>query len=226
MKEVYIASGWFNPKQAEQLEKIKKMLDEMSITYFSPKDEALATSNDSQTRLKEVFKGNIDGIKNSNYLIANTQDKDMGTIFECGCAYNLGIPIIYFAEGLTGPFNLILAQSGFGVATSIDELKELIKKFNFSGRTISWEVIYEESWRDLCFFINKNDIILDSQNFTRHFRLGICFSIHAMKQGVMVQYGPLSIKHPKTKEILKHLNISIPNKFQNQDETGYMGQIE
>lgn len=127
--EVYLASGWFNPKQADQLDRIKKTLDEMGIKYFSPKDEALATNSDPKTKLKEIFDGNIAAIQESDYIIANTQDKDMGTIFECGAAYTMGVPILYFAEGLTGPFNLMLAESGFGVAKSIDELKELITNY-------------------------------------------------------------------------------------------------
>ena len=34
------------------------------------------------------------------------------------------MPIIYYAEGLTGNFNLMLSRSGRAVATNIEELKE------------------------------------------------------------------------------------------------------
>jgi len=133
MKEVYIASGWFNPTQAIQLDQIKALLDDMKVSYFSPKDEALATSTDPQFKLKEIFDGNIAAIRQCQFVIANTQNKDMGTIFECGTAYMMGIPILYFAEGLTGPFNLMLAQSGYGVATSIEELRKLVTMFREGG---------------------------------------------------------------------------------------------
>ena len=123
----YIASGWFNEKQARDLATIKEVLDFNDVRYFSPKDECLAKPSEGLKSQKKIFKGNIDAIKKARFIIANTRDKDMGTIFECGVAYSFNVPIIYYCEGLEGNFNLMLSQSGCSVAASPNILDEHIK---------------------------------------------------------------------------------------------------
>ena len=71
-----------------------------------------------------IFKGNVDAITGGDFVVCNTRDKDLGTIFEAGFSYASNVPIIYYAEGLQGNFNLMLSRSGRAVATNIDELKE------------------------------------------------------------------------------------------------------
>ena len=126
MNKVYIASGWFNEEQSRDLERIKSLLKELSISYFSPKDECLVSSNEKITNQEKVFQDNIEAIQKAPFIVANTRGKDMGTIFECGVAYSNHIPIIYYCEGLKGHFNLMLSRSGRAVATNINELKEYI----------------------------------------------------------------------------------------------------
>ena len=128
-QDVYIASGWFNENQAKDLNNIKIMLNELRISYFSPKDVFEVKPNDTKDIQKEVFNNNIKAIKKAKFIIANTRDKDLGTIFECGVAYSNKIPIIYFCDGLVGSFNLMLGSSGIAVATSIDELKKHTNNF-------------------------------------------------------------------------------------------------
>jgi hypothetical protein len=36
------------------------------------------------------------------------------------------VPIIYYAEGLQGNFNLMLSRSGRAVATNVEELKDQV----------------------------------------------------------------------------------------------------
>lgn len=121
--KVYIASGWFNPTQMNQLESIKSLLSKLGFEIFSPKDSNLVPADAGDNWRQLAFEGNIIAIKNSSFMVCNTQDKDLGTIFESGVAYTSEIPIIYYAEGLSGPFNLMLAQSGVAVATSIEDLE-------------------------------------------------------------------------------------------------------
>ena len=128
--KVYIASGWFNTEQANDLENILSVLQTLGITYYSPREECVCPPDaDSQVQDK-VFHDNIKGILDSDFIIANTRDKDMGTIFECGLAYSQHKAIIYYCEGLTGNFNLMLARSGSAVATTIDELELHVRKIN------------------------------------------------------------------------------------------------
>ncbi len=135
---VYIASGWFTPNQESTRIDIINLLSLYEIDFYSPKDDGLALEDDSIEDLKEIFKENLREIEDSDYIIASTIDKDMGTLFECGYAYSKGIPIIYYAPGLKGPFNLMLAQSSHNVAISIGELEDIIRdrfpKGLFDGR--------------------------------------------------------------------------------------------
>ena len=38
---VYIASPFFNPEQLDRVERIKAILENNGLTYYSPKDEAV-----------------------------------------------------------------------------------------------------------------------------------------------------------------------------------------
>ena len=127
MYDCYIASGWFNENQARDLENIKSTLDEMGVKYFSPKDEIVAKRDATLEEQEMIFKGNVDAITGGKFVVCNTRDKDLGTIFEAGFSYASGVPLIYYAEGLQGNFNLMLSRSGRAVATNVDELKEHVK---------------------------------------------------------------------------------------------------
>lgn len=127
--DCYIASGFFNPKQIKDVEDIKFILKLLNLTFFSPKDHNLILPNATNLEREEgVFK-NLSSIENCKFIIVNTRDKDMGTIFEAGYAFKFGLPIIYFSEGLKGDFNLMLANTGIAVATNLYELEEHIRGF-------------------------------------------------------------------------------------------------
>ena len=127
MHDCYIASGWFNENQARDLENIKTTLHELGVNYFSPKDEIVAKPDASPEEQEMIFKGNVDAITGGDFVVCNTRDKDLGTIFEAGFSYASGVPIIYYAEGLQGNFNLMLSRSGRAVATNVEELKQHVK---------------------------------------------------------------------------------------------------
>ena len=128
MHDCYIASGWFNENQARDLENIKEALSEVGCRYFSPKDEIVAKPDASKEEQEMIFRGNVDAITDGDFMVCNTRDKDLGTIFEAGFAYASEIPIIYYAEGLSGNFNLMLSRSGRAVATNIEELKDQVSQ--------------------------------------------------------------------------------------------------
>ena len=130
MKTVYLASGWFNPQQMNEIQMIEKMLSlHEDINVYSPRLENNCPPDASEDIKKSVFNENLWHIVNSHLIIVNTRDKDLGTIFEAGFAYANKKPIIYFCHGLKGNFNLMLAKSGIAVATSFTELKDHIDEF-------------------------------------------------------------------------------------------------
>lgn len=132
----YVASGWFTENQEKSrldilnvLLSLKIELFNVEISFFSPKEECLCKKDDNTNFQSEVFNKNIHEIEFSDAVIVNTTEKDIGTIFEAGVAYEKNKDIIYYCPGLKGNFNLMLARSGIAVATNVDELKNHIKRY-------------------------------------------------------------------------------------------------
>lgn len=142
MKKVYFASPWFNATQAEREDRVKNKLRELGFDVWSPKDNnSLSPITDPAIREK-IFAANISGMEDCEMIFAITDEKDMGTIWECGFVYGMrneqriiwgkgkrdksGPIIVYYCETLgAGMFNLMLAQSGDIVITSFDDLNKL-----------------------------------------------------------------------------------------------------
>jgi nucleoside 2-deoxyribosyltransferase len=138
MNKCYIASGWFSPEWLEELENIKTTLDDAGLDYFSPKDENLCDPDSDVGFQDQVFEGNISGMEDCDWMLCNTRNKDMGTIFEAGYFHRLGKPIIYFCAGLPegAQFNLMLAASGAAVCTSLDDLAGYLFACKESGDSV------------------------------------------------------------------------------------------
>ena len=104
-------------------------MDNLNLDYFSPKDENLAKPDDAVSIQDAIFNGNIKGMEECDWMICNTRNKDMGSIFEAGYFHKLGKPIIYFCAGLPpgAQFNLMLASSGLAVWTTLDDLRGYLK---------------------------------------------------------------------------------------------------
>ena len=122
--KVYLASGQCSPEWLEEVENIKAVFDKHNISYFSPKDENLCDNDADESMQDQIFSGNIKHLHESAWMLCNTRNKDMGTIFEAGYMNCLDKPIVYFCDGLPAgaQFNLMLAASGIAVCTSLDDL--------------------------------------------------------------------------------------------------------
>lgn len=140
MKKVYFASPWFNATQAEREDRVKNKLRELGFDVWSPKDNnSLSPITDPAIREK-IFAANIKGMEDCEMIFAITDEKDMGTIWECGFVYGMrneqrkiqgdncknGPIIVYYCETLgSGMFNLMLAQSGDIIITKFEDLDKL-----------------------------------------------------------------------------------------------------
>lgn len=137
---VYLASGWFNPPQESARQDILKVLNNNQISYFSPKDEVLVKPDASKEERKAAFDADTQIIKKCDFVIASTVGKDMGTLMEMGMAYAWETPfIVYFPNPDNLPVNLMIAESAYAVAGSVEELDAIVKKlkennFDFSKR--------------------------------------------------------------------------------------------
>ena len=135
--KVYLASGWFNPTQAAELSKLEEVFDSRS-NYFelaSPRRIFICPPDAPKSVQDETFDGNLHHIKTADFLLVNTRDKDIGTIWEAGYAFAFNKPIIYFCAGLPegAKFNLMLARSGVKVCTSFEQLEEYVDRVIDTG---------------------------------------------------------------------------------------------
>ena len=131
MKKIYLASGWFNPTQAEELTRLEEICDSRKwIDLASPRRIFVCPPNAPKEVQDETFDGNLHHIKTADFLIVNTRDKDIGTIWEAGFAYANDVPIVYFCQGLPAgaKFNLMLARSGVKVCTTFEQLEDYLDR--------------------------------------------------------------------------------------------------
>lgn len=125
---VYLASPFFRPEQIERVEFIETTLENCGYTVFSPRKEFVVKPNATSEDRKKGFTGNCEAIDKSDFILAVTDGKDMGTIWEAGYAFAKDKPILYFAETLgNNDFNLMLAESGLlGICKSREELTHVL----------------------------------------------------------------------------------------------------
>ena len=138
--KIYLASGWFNPTQAEELTRLEAICDTREwIDLASPRRIFVCPPDAPKETQDATFDGNLHHIKAANFLIVNTRDKDIGTIWEAGFAYANEVPIVYFCQGLPpgAKFNLMLARSGVKVCTSYEQLEDYLDRCHESEKLIN-----------------------------------------------------------------------------------------
>ena len=130
--KVYLAAGWFNSVQAAELDGLENILDKREgwIDLASPRRIFVCPPDASKEVQDATYQGNLKHIREADFLIVNTRDKDLGTIFEVGYAAAHNKPIVYFCAGLPkgAKFNLMLARSGIKVCTSFEELEDYLDR--------------------------------------------------------------------------------------------------
>ena len=140
-RKIYLASGWFNPTQAAELDALEDICDSREwIDLASPRRIFVCPPNAPKETQDATFSGNLHHITTADFLIVNTRDKDIGTIWEAGYAYAKSVPIVYFCAGLPpgAKFNLMLARSGVKVCTSYAELEDYLDRC-FDAETLLFE---------------------------------------------------------------------------------------
>lgn len=145
--KVYLAGPWFYGDQPERLSKVEALLDGYKeLKVFSPRRESLVTPDSTMSKRTQTFDGNVEHVRDADFIVALVDDSDKGTLFECGLAYAFGVPILYYCEtAQKKPFNLMLAESctELGYVTSIEELKERIDKILQTGLEWMNEGVFE-----------------------------------------------------------------------------------
>ena len=141
MKKIYLASGWFNPAQDKELTQLEKIFDDRAEDFelASPRRIFVCPPNAPKSVQDETFTGNLHHIQTADFLLVNTRDKDIGTIWEAGYAFAFNKPIVYFCAGLPegAKFNLMLARSGIKVCTSFEQLEDYLDRITENGSFIN-----------------------------------------------------------------------------------------
>ena len=129
----YLASGWFNKDQVKvlkQMENVLALLDYVDV--YSPRKESVYKP--SEGNHADIVKENLKALHNVDVVVASTEGKDMGTLFECGYATAIGVPVIYYYPQY-GDFNIMLAATGKVVRTA-EELITTMYEFR-DTRTVT-----------------------------------------------------------------------------------------
>ena len=106
-------------------EAVKNALRYEGYTVYSPRENGILTPDATDEVRTKIFKENCEAIQKSHRILAITDEKDIGTIWEAGYAYGIGKEIVYYAETLgDNPFNVMLGKSGIGIFTKYNDLVE------------------------------------------------------------------------------------------------------
>lgn len=126
--DFYLASPFFKDTQIRREDEVKNILRYNGYTVYSPKENGVLTPDATDEVRTKIFKENCEAIQKSRRILAITDEKDIGTIWEAGYAYGIGKEIVYYAETLgNNPFNVMLGKSGIGIFTNHNDLIEAAK---------------------------------------------------------------------------------------------------
>lgn len=141
--KIYFAGPWFNPAQAARYDLVLKILHEwrndlpLERGLYVPREVPCSPDADDKTR-RRIYDRNLEELETSVAVVAITDEKDIGTIFELGYAAkirdartareHLGAPKLIGVALTLGdrPFNLMLAKGLDATCLSLDELRAVV----------------------------------------------------------------------------------------------------
>ena len=133
--DFYLASPFFKDSQIQREESVKNALRNEGYTVYSPRENGILTPDATDEVRTKIFKENCEAIQKSHRILAITDEKDIGTIWEAGYAYGIGKEVVYYAETLgNNPFNVMLGKSGIGIFTKYNDLVEAAASNMFNNK--------------------------------------------------------------------------------------------
>ena len=133
--DFYLASPFFKDSQIKREEAVKNALRNEGYTVYSPRENGILTPDATDEVRTKIFKENCEAIQKSHRILAITDEKDIGTIWEAGYAYGIGKEVVYYAETLgNNPFNVMLGKSGIGIFTKYNDLVEAATSNMFNNK--------------------------------------------------------------------------------------------
>ncbi len=130
--KAYLAGPFFNKDQIEVIDKISSILSKYGVDIYNPKEECIYVKG--QTDPKDIFDMNMSAIDECSVIIAVTDGKDVGTLFECGYAYGRSVEIVYvWLNSKGGKFNIMLKESARCVCLSYEDIETVVKSMKENG---------------------------------------------------------------------------------------------
>jgi len=139
-RKIYLAAGWFSPGQMERMNKTLEVLREWEVArqgreIYAPYYDLLCPPDaDDETRDK-IYNTNVEKAAEADVIVAVTDEKDIGTLFELGyaaCARDMCAvaphPLLVGCAYTLGdrPFNLMLAKGLDVVCKTYGELRDFL----------------------------------------------------------------------------------------------------
>ena len=127
---IYIASPFFTDEQNQEVSRVEKLLLSYGMKFFSPRQHGGILKDMTPERrtlaAPSVFQSNVSGISRSGLVLAITDHRDTGTIWEMGYAHGYGVPVVTLS--VSGrPTNVMLAQCVEAHFTTYEHLEGLIQ---------------------------------------------------------------------------------------------------
>ena len=135
---IYLASPFFNEEQSDREIRVANKLTSLGYVVIRPRQLGIISPDASQEERDAMMKMDLDAIHRADAVFVITNDKDQGTHIEAGIAISSNIPVIYFGEGFTGKFNLMLAATGKAIFTEVDTItRELMDRAIWSEARVN-----------------------------------------------------------------------------------------
>lgn len=164
--EVYIAGPFFNRDQVDIIEEIEYVLENDSVSYYSPRLEGGVITDNPELDPKKIFRNNFLAMLRAKWFVTvgvyagvelfvnkgpdtenpevNFHERiaipDTGTVWEAGGGYALGKPIVGYVPALDAfqlyELNLMLTEGWDHICQGPDELRQFI---NGDPRRTRWQ---------------------------------------------------------------------------------------
>lgn len=138
--DFYLASPFFNEEQKERERDVCSILRGFGYSVFAPFEHGVLNPDSTWKDRDRTFRENVEAINQSDSILAITDGKDIGTIWEAGYGFGKGKKVYYFCETLPfgAPFNIMLGISAEDIFLSRAKLRWAANN-GFKKRTNSYE---------------------------------------------------------------------------------------
>ena len=92
--DFYLASPFFNDEQRERMALVLDTLRDRGYVVYAPFEHGIVAAEEDSDTIYKTFMSNVEAIQSSHRVLAITDGKDMGTIWEAGYAYGIGKPVV------------------------------------------------------------------------------------------------------------------------------------